>query len=331
MKVLILGGSVFLSARVATDFLDRGHDVTCLSRSLVAGPPDGARAVSADRATGLRAYDDVRGDWDAVVDVATDPRFVRDALAALGEGARHWTYVSSCSVYADQNEPDADESREIVEPLAATEPSGAENYGASKSSCERQCATALDERVLIVRPGLIVGPGDPSDRGGYWLARFARGDDEVLVPEARGLWSQQIDVRDLSHWLVDCAETRTTGVMNAVGDPVALAEVIDRTRRVANFTGSVLHVADEWLVAQDVEPWAGPESLPLWIPFGIGFDGFCRRSHARASGHGLRLRELEATWADCLADERVRGLSRARRAGLSIEREAQLRALWHAR
>ena len=330
MKVLVLGGTVFLSAAVAKDFLERGHEVTCLSRSTTARAPQGAREVQADRSAGPVVYDDVRGDWDAVVDVATDPRFVRDALNVLGERARHWTYVSSCSVYADQDEPDCDETQPVVEPLDDSATPGPENYGASKSASESLCTTALGRRVLIVRPGLIVGAGDPSDRGGYWPARFARGDEEVLIPAARDLWTQQIDVRDLSQWLVACAESNTTGVMNAVGNPLPLAEAIERIRRVADFTGSVLVAPDQWLLDHGVEPWAGTESLPLWIPRGRGFDGFSRRSHEVAKRHGLSLRPLEETWSDCLADERSRGLDRARRAGLSVEREVQLRELLHA-
>lgn len=330
MKVLVLGGTVFLSARVATDFLGRGHEVTCLSRSLATRAPQGAREVRADRAAGPQAYDGVRGDWDVVIDVATDPRFVRDALDALGHGARHWTYISSCSVYADQNTPDGDETQSVIAPLDVHDVSGPENYGASKSACESLCRAALEGRVLIARPGLIVGPGDPSDRGGYWPARFARGDQEVLVPQSRDLWSQQIDVRDLSQWLVSCAESNVTGVMNAVGDPLPLSEVIERIRRVADFTGSVLIAPDRWLLDHGVEPWAGPESLALWIPLGSGYDGFCQRSHAMARHHGLTLRALEETWAACLADERQRGLDRDRLAGLSAAREAQLRELLHA-
>ena len=330
MKILVLGGTAFVSAAVARDLLDRGHEVTCLSRSLTARAPRGAREVRADRAAGPVAYDEVRRDWDGVIDVATDPRFVRDALDALGEGARHWTYVSSCSVYVDQNEADCDETQSVVEPLADSAMPGPEEYAAAKSACETLCTMALSGRLLIVRPGLIVGAGDPSDRGGYWPGRFARGGDEVLVPEARDLWTQQIDVRDLSRWLVACVESDVTGVMNAVGEPLALSEALERIRRVAGFSGRVLVAGDQWLQDHGVQPWAGPESLPLWIPLGRGFDGFSRRSHVLASRHGLALRSLEETWIDCVAYERSRGLARVRQAGLSDEREAQLRTLLRA-
>jgi len=325
VKVLVLGGSVFLSATLALDFLERGHDVTCLSRPPGTGVPDGARHVRADRAVGPQAYDGVREEWDAVVDVATNPHFVRDALSVLSDRTRHWTYISSCSVYADQNVTDADENAVVIEPLDDAQTSGPGNYGASKSASEALCGTLRGGRAFIVRPGLIVGPGDTSDRGGYWPARFARGDAEVLVPEALGLWTQQIDVRDLSRWIVACVESDTTGVMNAVGDSVPLVEVIERIRRVVNVTTSVRVAPDRWLQVNGVEPWAGPESLPLWIPLGTGFDGFSCRSCALAQRHGLVLRPLEETWTACLDDERVRGLERERRAGLSAERESQLR------
>lgn len=330
MRVLVLGGTVFLSRALAQEYLDRGHDVTCLARHADARVPEGARAVSADRATGAGAYDDVRAQWDAVVDVASDPRFVRDALRVLGARAGHWTYVSSCSVYADQDRPDADESRAVLEPLGDFETSSPENYGASKSASEARCREELVDRLLVVRPGLIVGPGDPSDRGGYWPARFVRSADDVLVPEAKGLWAQMIDVADLARWMASCAETRVTGTMNAVGEPRPLREVIDAAQRVTGRTRRVVVVDDQWLLEHDVAPWAGARSLPLWIPRGRGFDGFTRRRGALARRHGLSSSPLETTLDRVLDFERAAGIDRERHAGLDPREEARLLERWSA-
>lgn len=328
MRVLVLGGTVFLSAAVARAHLDQGHDVTCVSRSSSGSVPAGARGVVADRARGLDAYRDVRGRWDAVVDVASDPRFVRDALDALSAEARYWTYVSSCSVYVDQNTPDGDESRATCEPLARGATPSPETYGAAKAASEAACRDVRGEGVFIVRPGLIVGPGDPSDRGGYWPARFVRDTTPVLVPRAQGLFVQMVHVDDLAQWIARGARRGVTGTMNAVGDARPLSEVLEVTRRVVGGEGAVVRVADEWLLAQGVAPWAGPESLPWWIPRGQGFDGFTTRSGALARENGLEERAVARTIDEIVSDERVRGLHRERVAGLSPRKESTLLELW---
>ncbi|HEY5303880.1 MAG TPA: NAD-dependent epimerase/dehydratase family protein [Acidimicrobiales bacterium] len=328
MRVLILGGTVFLSAAIATECLARGHDVTCLSRATNATPPRGARDVRADRSHGTGAYDAVRGEWDAVVDVATDPRFVRDALAALSERARHWTCVSSCSVYLDQDRPGGDETRAIHESLPESETPTPENYGASKAACEAACHRARGDDVLVVRPGLIVGPGDPSDRGGYWPARFARDQGPVLVPEAKGLFAQLIDVSDVASWIVECGESGTTGTMNAVGEPRRLSDVLEDVGLAVGLGANLVRVDDQWLLDHGVAPWSGPDSLPLWIPQGQGFDGFTTRSRVLASAHGLGQRDVADTVRDILAYERIRGLERERVAGLSAGTETTLLSLW---
>ncbi len=328
MKVLILGGTVFLSAAVARAHLDAGHDVTCLSRSSSGAVPEGAAHVVADRARGLDAYRDVRAQWDCVVDVATDPRFARDALDALGANAGHWTYVSSCSVYVDQDTPHGDESRATFEPLTSGVASSPDNYGAAKAASEAACHDVRGADVFIVRPGLIVGPGDPSDRGGYWPARFARDATPVLAPRGEGLFCQVIHVDDLARWLVRCAQRGVTGVMNAVGEARAFSEVLETTRQLVGSQAEVVRVADQWLLEQGVTPWAGPDSLPLWIPLGQGFDGFTTRSRELAQTHGLAERALDQTVRDILGDERSRGLHRERSAGLTPARESSLLAHW---
>jgi nucleoside-diphosphate-sugar epimerase len=330
MRVLILGGTVFLSAAVAKEYLERGHDVTCVSRSTNSRPPEGVREIVADRSRGESAYDQVRGDWDAVIDVATAPQSVGDALNVLANSSRHWTYVSSCSVYVNQDEPDCTESEPVVGPLDPGENSVPENYGASKSASEALCRDSVGDHLFIVRPGLIVGTGDPSDRGGYWPARFARGG-EVLVPEAKDLWAQMIDVNDLARWIVACGETEVTGTMNAVGESRPLLDVLCEARGVALFEGRSVVVEDQWLVDHDVAPWAGNRSLPLWIPQGRGFDGFTRRSHALATHHGLILTPLEVTLRSVLGYEATQGLDRDRRAGLGPDDETQLIELWRSR
>ncbi len=324
MKVLVLGGSVFLSRAVAQAHRARADDVTCLVRNADGRLPAGVRAVSADRALGTSAYDEVRGSWDAVVDVATDPRFVRDALEVLGERTHHWTYVSSCSVYRDQDHVALDESSATVEPIFDGDARSPENYAAAKSACESLCRDARGERLSVVRPGLIVGAGDPSDRGGYWPMRFVRDDLPVLVPTAASCAAQMIDVRDVAQWIARCNVDALTGVFNAVGDVRGLRELLEETRSLLGHRGAVVEAADEWLLERGVSPWSGPESLPLWIPTGTGLDGFQRRSNATARAHAMPLRPLGETIAEIVAHERERGFSRERAAGLSARREGEL-------
>ena len=324
MRVLVLGGSVFLSRAVAQEHRAKGHDVTCLVRRPDGRLPTGVRAVAGDRAHGAIAYDEVRGSWDAVVDVATDPTFVREALDALGARVRHWTYVSSCSVYRDQDTAHLDESSTVVDPVGEGASPGLEDYAASKSASESRCADVLGDRLAVVRPGLIVGAGDPSDRGGYWAMRFLRDDRPVLVPVAASCAAQWIDVRDVAQWIVQCAQEGVTGAFNAVGDPRSFHEMIEWTRTAVGHRGPLVEADDEWLVSHGVSPWAGPESLPMWIPSGAGMDGFLRRSNARARRSGLRLRPFTETVAEIVSYETHRGLSRERAAGLSPPRERQL-------
>ena len=324
MRVLILGGTVFLSKALAQEYLSRGHDVTCLSRNADAQVPAGAHAVVADRSQGVRAYEDLSGPWDCVVDVATDPTFVREALRALATRTRHWTYVSSCSVYVDQDTPGCDEGQPIFSALADGEASSLENYGASKSACEAWCRDALEDRLLVVRPGLIVGAGDPSDRGGYWPARFVRGDEPVLVPAAQDLYAQMIDVRDLAAWMAASGEAALSATLNAVGDSQPLSTVLADIGHTVGHGGDVVAAPDQWLLDHGVAPWAGEESLPLWIPRGRGFDGFSRRSNDAARRQGLVLRLLSETVCDVRVFEESRGVNRSRRAGLSATREREL-------
>lgn len=333
MRVLILGGTAWLGGEIAATAAARGHDVTCLARGESGHPPRGVRWVAADRHESA-AYDDVRGEsWDEVVDVSWQPGLVRSALLALADQAKHWTYVSSCSVYATDDTPGADESAPVHPPLAGDEATR-ETYGPAKSACESAVLDALGDRALVSRAGLIGGPGDGSDRFGYWPARFAwaaeHPDDAggaVLVPDAADQLSQTIDVRDVADWLVRCAEDRTVGTFNTVGEQVTLGEVLDTARAAAGHAGPVVRASQSWLLDQGVGFWMGAESLPLWLP-GPEYVGHPTRSDAASLAAGLRRRPLAELVADSLTWERERGLSRERSAGLSRAREGELLQAW---
>ncbi|WP_374456677.1 NAD-dependent epimerase/dehydratase family protein [Nocardioides sp.] len=325
MRLLILGGTNFVGRATATDALARGHDVTCLARGTRDTPPAGARHVVADR-TAKGAYDEVAGErWDAVIDVATQPGQVRSALAALAGSTGHWLYVSTMSVYADHSVAGADETAELLEPLAADEMGSMEQYGNAKVACEEAVTAAFgSDRSLLARAGLIGGPGDLSGRTGYWPWRFAHpatDDGSVLVPAVPEAGAALIDVRDLAAWLVHSAEAGTTGAFNVVANAAPLSEHLATARAVAGHTGPVVEVGPDWLEEHEVAQWYGPRSLPLWVGPEDN-PGLASRSTERALAAGLSPRPLAETLADVLVWEADRDQPHG--AGLTDDEEREL-------
>lgn len=320
-NILVLGGTAWLGRAVAHEAQTRGHDVTCVARGESGTPADGLRFVAADR-DDPAAYDDVTsGHWHAVVDVTRQPGHARGAVLSLGARAEHWTLVSPGNVYADLAQP-MQEDDALREPLA-DDHAPVELYGEGKVACE-EAVGALSHH-LILRAGLLGGPGDPSDRAGYWVARFAgAGDEAVLVPDLPDADVQLLDVRDLASFIVDAALRDVTGVMNVAGLPTPLTEFLSMAADVAGHTGIRVGAGADWLVEHDVEPWMGPRSLPLWLPEEAR--GMAAMATARAAAAGLARRPLVKTLADTLLDERTRGLDRDRKAGLTRDDELELLA-----
>lgn len=326
--MLVLGGTAWLGREVARAALERGEEVVCLARGEAGAVADGARLVAVDRAH-PGAYDDVAGqDWDEVVDVSWQPGLVRSAVAALGARAAHWTYVSSCSVYADHSQPGAGEDAARLEPLAG-DTADRDTYGEAKVACEDAVTAVLGDRALLARAGLIGGPGDPSDRFGYWVGRFAlAGGDPVLAPAAAAQSTQTVDVRDLAGWVVEASAAGHAGPVNVVGARSSLGEVLQTARGVAGVSGEPVPADPTWLQDNDVQGWAGPRSLPLWTPW-PQFAGFGARGDDRALALGLSRRPIERTLQDTLEDERSRGLDRTgREAGLDRAVELDLLRQW---
>lgn len=314
--VLILGGTGWLSGRIAAHALGAGATVTCLARGGRPAPP-GATLVLADRDED-DAYDVVsRRDWDHVVDVSSRAAHVAAAVRALGDRAARWTYISSMSVYRDDETVGTDESASRHPAAQAGED---DDYARQKVAAEDAVQEGVGDRALLVRPGLIVGDGDPSDRFGYWAAAFLRALDEpVLLPPLEGRTTQVIDVEDVAAFVVSAT---VTGAVNAIGDVRDLEDVLRTVRAATGHAGPVVVGTEERLVAEGVAYWAGPRSLPLWLP--PEMRGFMTRSNARYRRSGGPLRPLDETVEHVVADERERGVDRERRAGLTRTEERAL-------
>ena len=240
--------------------------------------------------------------FDAAFDFsAYFPRQVEETASRLAGAVRHYTFLSSCSVYADHSTPGTDESAPVAE---LSEP-GSENlerdYGALKALCEETAERLLPGHVLSVRAGLIVGPHDPTNRFTYWVTRLAEGG-RVLAPEPRGQPVQLVDARDLAAWMLSMAETGETGVYNATGpaEELTIGATLETIRAAVGSDAELVWAGERFLVDAGVEPWS---DLPLWLAPGAdpSFAGFLAVDAGRAIATGLRFRPLADTARDTLA------------------------------
>ncbi|MEV4418111.1 NAD-dependent epimerase/dehydratase family protein [Catellatospora sp. NPDC049609] len=327
MRLLVLGGTVFLGRAVAAHALAAGHDVTCVARGVSGDVPAGARLLTADRDApdGLAALD---GPYDAVIDVARRPSHVRHAVSALRDRVAHWVYVSSCSVYADQATPgQRAATAPLLDPLPLeTDDATGPNYGPAKVACERALLDAVGpDRVMLCRAGLIVGPDDTTNRFDYWVSRLADGG-EILAPGAPDEAVQWIDVRDLAAWLVSAAERRLAGAYDGIGAPVTRAEFYAQVADGVSVKPQLTWVDQDFLAAEGVAPWMGERSLPMWLPL-PEYAGFLSRDVSDALAAGLAPRPLADTARDTLAWLPT-APARKPWAGITRDDEAALLAHW---
>lgn len=330
MRLLLLGGTAFLGRHIVEYALGRGHEVTLFNRGR-RNPdlfPD-VEQLRGDRDGGLAALAGRR--WDAAIDTSGYvPRLVRASAELLADQVDRYIFISTISVFADYSRVGMAEDGPIgtlADP--SVEEITGETYGPLKALCERAVEAALPGRALIIRPGLIVGPHDQSDRFTYWPARVARGG-EVLVPRSLDRTVQIIDARDLAGWTVRLAEAGATGVYNATGPerPPTMGDLFATCRAVAGSQATPVVVAEEFLLERNVGPWI---EVPLWMPDRPDMAGFFAIDCRKAFAAGLTFRPLAETVRDTLAWDRTRPPDAPRRAGLAPEREAELLREWQAR
>jgi 2'-hydroxyisoflavone reductase len=324
MRVLILGGTVFAGRHIVTALLERGHEVTLFHRGrngtdLFAQ----CERILGDRSTDLQRIGTRR--FDAIVDPSGyAPPVVRLSAEFFAPRADRYLFVSSVNAYDSTCERFTEDSPRAELPAGVSDAVyDAEYYGPLKALCERAAESAFGaERTIVIRPGLIVGPFDPTDRYSYWPARMARGG-EVLAPNAPSDPVQFIDARDLAAWIVTLLETRAHGPYNAIAprDAFTLGDVLEACRAAAGSDARLRWVDNAFLEASGVGPWM---ELPLWIPPSLGLPGFFNIDATRALATGLRIRAPLETARDTLAWLRTRSADHRWAAGLDAEREREL-------
>jgi nucleoside-diphosphate-sugar epimerase len=328
MKLLILGGTVFLGRHLVTAAQARGHEITLFNRG-EHNPelfPD-VEKLRGNRDGNLEALWDRQ--WDTVIDTCGYvPRVVRVSAELLADNIEHYVFISSISVYSDVSKPGVDETAPVGQMLDPTvEVVDGETYGPLKALCEQAVEEIMPGRALNIRPGLIVGPFDPSDRFTYWPVRVARGG-KMLAPGTPDYRVQIIDVRDLAEWTIRMVEAGHTGVFNAIGPaaPLTMGDILNVSERNAPKGTEVVWMDEEFLLKHDVQPWS---ELPLWIPTSDAqFASIHEVSIARALDAGLTFRSIGDTVRDTLAWNATRPADREWRAGLRPEREAELLQAW---
>jgi 2'-hydroxyisoflavone reductase len=327
MRILIIGGTRFLGRHLVDAALARNHEVMLFNRGK--SNPDlfpKLETILGDRETDVNKLQQAGRHWDTVIDVAGYlPRIVRLSADILKSNVGRYIYISSISVYSNFRKVGINESDPVGKiDDETTEEITEETYGPLKALCERAVQDIYSERALIIRPGLIVGPHDPTDRFTYWPVRVARGG-EVLAPQGPEAPIQIIDVRDLSDFVVKLIEENASGIYNATGPDyeLTIGKLLDVSRQLTGSNANIYWASVEFLNQHKVQAWS---DMPTWIPDDEEGVGFSRVNVAKAIAAGLKFRPLEQTVRDTLAWAQRRPANHEWRAGLTAEREADVLA-----
>ena len=345
MKILIIGGTRFVGRHLVSAALSRNHEVTLFNRGKHPSE-DMAKVetICGDRNSDLYQLQGRR--WDAVIDTCGYlPRSVRAAAEVLSGSVDRYVFISSLSAYADfsvttvdETAPVANLTSEQLEAANAIDSSGQTSavtygkmYGGLKALCEQAAEEAMPGRVLIIRPGLIVGPHDYTDRFTYWVVRVARGG-EVLAPGRPDQPVQFIDARDLAEWMVRMIERQATRVYNANGAPnkLTMGRLLQECKIATESDASLTWVSEDFLLEEKVAPWS---EMPVWMPQDAAphMRGFMLINCDKAVGSGLTFRPLSDTIKDTLNWWKTYRLEGELKAGLDPARESTLLGQWHER
>jgi 2'-hydroxyisoflavone reductase len=328
MKVLLLGGTGFIGPHIVAHSIARGHTVTLFNRGKTHPElfPD-LEKLRGDRNGQLDALKGRK--WDAVVDTSGYvPRIVKMSADLLAPEVKQYVFISSISVYPDDVKAGANEETPVQELKEPGSEEVRKHYGALKALCEKTVEQSLPGRATTIRPGLIVGPGDPTDRYTYWPVRIDKGG-EALAPGTGDDPVQYVDVRDLSAFIVNVIENGSMGIYNATGPekPLAMKTMLESSRKASAHPATLVWVPEKFLEEHKVAAW---EDMPVWAGADAGFSQIdCKK----AIGKGLKFRSADETakdtlaWWKTLSEERRAKL----RAGLSPEREKEVLAAWKAK
>ena len=338
MKLLIIGGTRFIGRHLVSAALARNHEVTLFNRGRHASNVD-VKTIRGDRHTDLSKLQGRR--WDAVVDTSGMlPRAVKAAAEVLSDSVGHYTFISTQNVYEDVSIPGVSESSplrtltseqldEAYEIDTSGEPSYGKLYGGLKALCEQAVEEVMPGRVLTIRPGLIVGPYDYTDRFTYWVVRVARGG-EVLAPGRPDRFVQFIDVRDLADWTLSMIERNETGVYNAQGlsGRLTMGDVLEECKAVSGSDASFTWASEDFLLHENVAAWT---DMPLWLPEEAAphLKGFMFVNCDKAFKAGLSLRPLSETIRATLNWAQTELTNEGLKAGIDYNREQTLLHKWH--
>ena len=329
MKLLVLGGTLFLGKHLVESALTRGHEVTLFNR----GQHNPDIFPEVEKLQGNRDGNMValKGrTWDAVLDTSGYvPRIVGASANLLAGSANLYMFISTISVYADFTSPNFDENYKLgtIEDETIEEITG-ESYGPLKVLCEKAVQEAFPGKTLIVRPGLIVGPDDPTDRFTYWPRRVAQGG-EVLAPGDGNDPVQVIDVRDLADWTIRMVEANQTGIYQATGPDYTLTmkNMVEQCVETTGSGADLTWVSTKFLNEKGIKPWA---DMPSWIPADSKMAYMQTADCRKAIEAGLTFRPLSETILDTLSWLVTRPGGPELKAGIKRDRETELLQEWHS-